>query len=144
MHRLSQDDMISAEEIMKKKTLLIVGIAMVAVLLASCAAGSSRTIPVPKAMVGSWYDDTTSSTLNITSDNIVMHISNVSTVPDYNFKSMVEAAPQAYKVSGNDSSISIEVAETTGSGYYFTISGDILTVRISTLGMSTTLTFTKR
>ena len=94
-------------------------------------------------MVGSWYDINSGSTVSSTEDNIILHISDVSTVPSYNFRSMIESAPQAYDVSGNESSLSIRIAGMHDSGYFFTIDGDTLILRI-TAGTISTLTFERQ
>lgn len=119
---------------------VLAAILLVVAIISGCSA-NGNALPVPSAMVGSWYDSNSGSTVSATEDNL--HISDVSTVPSYNFRSMIESAPHAYDVSGNESSLSIRIAGMRDSGYFFTMDGDTLRLRI-TAGTSTTLTFERQ
>ena len=121
---------------------VLAAILLVLTIISGCSA-NGNALPVPSAMVGSWYDSNSGSTVIANEDNIILHISDVSTVPSYNFRSMIESAPQAYNVSGNESSLSIRLAGMYDSGYFFTMDGDTLKLRI-TVGTSITLTFERQ
>ena len=124
---------------MKKRCCSIIAmLIVVAIVLASCS-GVGNSLSVPKAMIGSWYDSESGARITATSDNIILLFS-ASTAPEYDFRSMIEISPQTYDVSSNDTSLSIRINGMSSSGYFFTVNGDTLTLRI-TAGSSTRLTF---
>lgn len=120
----------------RNKALAAVLIAALALALMASCGGASFSIP--SRMIGTYEGD--AGTIRISSNDIVYEPTGGSTGID--FRNIFDMASSQYEISSTDTSFAFYMRRMPNVGYWFTLSGDTLTMRISSTTTSTT-TYTK-
>ena len=109
---------------------------MALLMAASCNHGGGFSLPGD--MIGTYEGE--AGTITISADNIIYEPTGGSTGID--FRNIFDMASSQYEISSTDTSFAFYMRSMPNVGYWFTLSGDTLTMRISSTTTSTT-TYTK-
>lgn len=121
----------------KGKKAAIALLAIMALLMAaSCNNGGGFSLPGD--MIGTYEGE--AGTITISADNIIYEPTGSQT--EINFRNLFDIGQGQYEITKTDTSFAFYLREMPGVGYWFTLSGDTLTMRIASTTTSTT-TYTR-